>query len=77
LVTTYISEVFARETLEFEVGLMDFNRYGGDVIYRVRKQPAGKLVVLAKTGFVFFDHSTHNIALFPLSFRQKFPSDWG
>ena len=47
-VTTYISEVFAREILQFEVGLMVINKYDGDVIYRVRK-----LVLLAKPAYIF------------------------
>ena len=48
-VTTYISEVFAREILQFEVGLMVINKYDGDVIYRVRK-----LVLLAKPAYIFW-----------------------
>src|SRR5690606_20010588 len=37
LATTYRREAFARETLVFEVGLMDLNRYGGDIIFRITK----------------------------------------
>ncbi|GLQ32779.1 thioesterase family protein [Litoribrevibacter albus] len=37
LATIYKSECFAGEELTFEVGVMDFNKYGCDVIYRVTK----------------------------------------
>lgn len=73
LVTTYKSESFAQDNLKFEVGLMDFNRYGADLIFRVTKHPTGQLVVLAKQGFVFFDHNTHKVAPMPDRFRRQFP----
>ncbi len=52
LVTSYLSESFAEDTLRFEMGFMDFNKYGGDIIFRVSKDN-NRLVTLAKTGFVF------------------------
>ncbi len=52
LVTSYRSESFAEDTLRFEMGFMDFNKYGGDIIFRVSKDNS-RLVTLAKTGFVF------------------------
>src|SRR5438067_8442275 len=33
LATTYRSEAHARDQLLFETGVMDFNRYGGDIIF--------------------------------------------
>lgn len=73
LVATYKSESYARDNLQFEVGLMDFNKYGADVIFRVTKQPEGKLVVLAKQGFVFFDYKTRKVIPVPEEFRKRFP----
>lgn len=34
LATTYRAEAHARDQLLFEVGVMDFNKYGGDIIRR-------------------------------------------
>lgn len=72
LVATYKTESFAQDDLQFEVGLMDFNKYGADLIFRVTKQPSGQLVVLAKQGFVFFDHQKHGVVPVPTAFREKF-----
>ena len=74
LVTTYKSESFAQDNLKFEVGLMDFNKYGADVIFRVTKHPTGQLVVQAKQGFVFFDHQAHKVTPMPEQFRRQFPA---
>ncbi|MED5431484.1 MAG: thioesterase family protein [Pseudomonadota bacterium] len=72
LVATYKAESFAQDDLRFEVGLMDFNKYGADLIFRVTKQPSGQLVVLAKQGFVFFDHKQHGVVPVPAAFRDQF-----
>ncbi|MDX1804464.1 MAG: thioesterase family protein [Alcanivorax sp.] len=72
LVATYLAESFAQDDLQFEVGLMDFNKYGADLIFRVTKQPSGKQVVLAKQGFVFFDHQKHGVMPVPDDVRKRF-----
>ena len=74
LVATYKAGSFAQDDLQFEVGLMDFNKYGADLIFRVTKQPSGQVVVLAKQGFVFFDHARHGVIPVPDNFRQQFAS---
>lgn len=73
LATTYKREAFARDRLIFEVGLMDLNKYGGDIIFRITKAPDGELVALAKSGFVFYDFITSKVALMPEDFRLSFP----
>ncbi|QCF26779.1 thioesterase family protein [Hydrocarboniclastica marina] len=73
LITTYKSESFAQENLKFEVGLMDFNKYGADIIFRVTKHPSGQVVALAKQGFVFFDHHARKVTFMPDHFRRCFP----
>lgn len=73
LVTMYKAESFAQENLKFEVGVMDFNRYGADIIFRVTKHPTGQVVALAKQGFVFFNHNTRKVAPMPDGFRRNFP----
>ncbi|HDZ55447.1 MAG TPA: thioesterase [Pseudomonas xinjiangensis] len=73
LATTYKKEAFARDPLIFEVGLMDLNKYGGDIIFRITKALGGDLVALAKSGFVFYDFTTSQVALMPDDFRLRFP----
>jgi acyl-CoA thioesterase FadM len=72
LATIYKAECFAGETLTFEVGVMDFNKYGCDVIYRVTKNEGETLVAQAKNGVVFFDYHLRKLALVPLCFLETF-----
>ncbi|NIB41940.1 thioesterase [Pseudomaricurvus alkylphenolicus] len=73
LVTSYRAESFAEETLRFELGLTDFNKYGADVIFRVTKD-INTLVTLAKTGFVFLD-SNKKVCPVPEAFLKLLPKD--
>lgn len=72
LATMYQSESFFPETLRFEVGLMDFNKYGGDFVFRVTKAESGRPVALAKYGFVFFNYHHKKVVPVPDSFRSRF-----
>ena len=72
LATMYQSESFYPEVLRFEVGLMDFNRYGGDFVFRVTKMDSGQAVALAKYGFVFFDYHQRRVVPMPEAFRSRF-----
>ncbi|WP_404365933.1 thioesterase family protein [Marinobacter sp.] len=72
LATMYQSESFFPEVLRFEVGLMDFNRYGGDFVFRVSKQESGQPVALAKYGFVFFSYVRKQVVPMPEGFRSRF-----
>lgn len=72
LATMYQAESFFPEMLRFEVGLMDFNRYGGDFVFRVTKAENGQPVALAKYGFVFFDYVNKEVVPVPESFRSRF-----
>ena len=72
LITQYRKESFAQDNLKFEVGLMDMNKYGADIIFRVSKLPLGEVVVLAKQGFVFFDHKEHRVTPVPRTFKEQF-----
>ena len=73
LATTYRREAFARETLLFEVGLMDLNKYGGDIIFRITKSETAELVALAKSGFVFYNFLAAKVTPMPEDFRLRFP----
>lgn len=72
LATTYRAEAHARDQLLFEVGVMDFNKYGGDIIFRITRPRDRKLVAMAKSGFVFFNYKTSQVVMMPEEFRNKF-----
>jgi acyl-CoA thioesterase FadM len=74
LMTTYRAESFAGDKLTFEVGLMDFNKYGADVIFRITKNAGETLVALAKTGFVFVNTEKHQVCEIPETFMDALPS---
>lgn len=72
LATTYRAEAHARDQLLFEVGVMDFNKYGGDITFRITRPRDKKLVAMAKSGFVFFNYKTSEVVAMPGEFRAKF-----
>ncbi|MCS0809535.1 thioesterase family protein [Massilia agilis] len=72
LATTYRAEAHARDQLLFEVGVMDFNKYGGDIIFRVTRPRDKTLVAMAKSGFVFYNYKTCQVVAMPDDFRAKF-----
>ena len=77
LATTYRAEAHARDQLLFEVGVMDFNKYGGDIIFRITRPADGRLIALAKSGFVFFDYRASQVVAMAESFSAKFPqANW-
>jgi acyl-CoA thioesterase FadM len=73
LATTYRAEAHARDQLLFEVGLMDFNKYGGDFTFRITRPKDRKLVAMAKSGFVFYNYKSSQVVLMPEEFQSKFP----
>ena len=72
LATTYRAEAHARDQLLFEVGVMDFNKYGGDITFRITRPKDKALVAMAKSGFVFFNYKTSQVVAMPEGFRAKF-----
>jgi acyl-CoA thioesterase FadM len=72
LATTYKAEAHARDQLLFEVGVMDFNKYGGDITFRITRPRDSMLVAMAKSGFVFFDYRLGKVVPMPDAFRAKF-----
>lgn len=73
LATTYRAEAHARDQLLFEVGVMDFNKYGGDITFRITRPQDQKLVAMAKSGFVFFNYKRSQVVPIPEDFLAKFP----
>jgi acyl-CoA thioesterase FadM len=72
LATTYRAEAHARDQLLFEVGVMDFNAYGGDITFRITRPADGALVAMAKSGFVFFNYKRGKVVQMPATFSGKF-----
>lgn len=72
LATTYRAEAHARDQLLFEVGVMDFNKYGGDITFRISRPADNSLIAMAKSGFVFFDYSISKVVPMPEEFFAKF-----
>ncbi|MGE5652364.1 thioesterase family protein [Noviherbaspirillum sp. UKPF54] len=72
LATTYRTEAHARDQLLFEVGVMDFNKYGGDITFRITRPRDGALVAMAKSGFVFFNYRSKKVVPMPELFYRKF-----
>lgn len=72
LATTYKAEAHARDQLLFEVGVMDFNKYGGDITFRISRPADNTQVAMAKSGFVFFDYHAGRVVAMPEEFRAKF-----
>lgn len=67
----YVSEAFEGETLVFEMVADDFNKYGADLVCRVRHRDTGREVARAKIGFVFFDYTMRQIATAPARFLER------
>ena len=72
LATTYRAEAYARDRLLFEVGVMDFNKYGGDITFRITRPSDNTLVAMAKSGFVFFNFDTRKVLPMPVAVYSKF-----
>ncbi|MCE2746714.1 MAG: thioesterase family protein [Burkholderiales bacterium] len=72
LATMYKSEAHARDQLLFEVGLMDFNKYGCDIIFRITRPADGRLIALAKSGFVFFNYNASKVVPMPVQILNAF-----
>ncbi|MDY7539029.1 thioesterase family protein [Undibacterium sp. 5I1] len=73
LATTYKSEAHARDQLLFEVGVMDFNKYGGDITFRITRPSDQRLIAMAKSGFIFYDYAKAEVTSMPEYVREKFP----
>ncbi|MPN11347.1 hypothetical protein SDC9_158648 [bioreactor metagenome] len=68
----YLSEAFHGETVIVEIAPQDFNKYGCDLMWRMRERDSGREIARGKTGIVFFDYQARRIAPVPEVFRQRF-----
>lgn len=53
----YLSESFHGDVLVFDMTPTDFNKYGCDLVYRVREKNSMRDVAQGKTGLLFFDYA--------------------
>lgn len=67
----YLSEAFHGETMVIEMGTDGFNKYGCDIVWRMRDQTSGREVARGKTGIVFFDYGSRKVAPAPEGFRRR------
>lgn len=67
----YLSEAFHGEELRIDVAVADFNKYGCDLLYRIREVKSGRDVARVKNGIVFFDYVKRAIHPLPEAFRQR------
>ncbi|WP_299978750.1 thioesterase family protein [Desulfobacula sp.] len=72
LAVSYKSQSFYGDKLKFEIGAGGFNKYGCDIFYKVTNIKTGDVVILAKTGIVFFDFTKNKITTPPEAFSSQF-----
>ena len=73
IATVYRAEAHARDVLLFEIGVMDFNKYGGDIIFRITRPADDRLIAMAKSGFVFYNYLESRVVPMPSEFEAQFP----
>ena len=71
LAVIYKSQSFHGDTLIIKMAVADFNKYGFDFFYQVSLSENKSLILLAKTGIVFFDYSENKIVRIPENFQSK------
>ncbi len=74
MMAQYKSEAFYGETLQIDMVPDDFNKYGFDLVFRLRDQESGREVARGKTGVVFVGDAPEGgkkVASLPAAFRAK------
>jgi len=61
----YKSESFLGDVIIFELGVMDINKYGFDMVYLLTNKATGKEVARGKTGIVCFDYVKRKVTPIP------------
>lgn len=72
LATVYKNEARARDKLVFELGLMDFNPYGCDIVFRITRESDQAPIAMAKQGFVFFNYQQQKVSAIPAKAKAVF-----
>ncbi len=74
MMAQYKSEAFYGETLQIDMVPDDFNKYGFDLVFRLRDKESGREVARGKTGVVFVGDAPEGgkkVAPLPAAFRAK------
>ena len=67
----YRSEAFHGEVMCVQMSAADFTSKGCDLLWRMTERNSGREVARGKTGIVFFDYATRQIAPVPAGFRAQ------
>lgn len=67
----YRSEAFHGEVMVVSLGAADLGRKGFDLVWSMNEQTTRREVARGKTGIVFFDYTTQQVAPMPAAFRDK------
>lgn len=67
----YKSESFLGDIMMVQVGVMDINKYGFDLVYLLVNKQTGKEIARGKTGVVCFNYIARKIAHLPASLLHK------
>ncbi len=68
----YKSEAFYGDILRFDISVVDFHRFGCDLVYRITNEESHKEVARAKTGIVFYNFGEMKLVEVPEKFAALF-----
>ena len=74
MMAQYKSEAFYGETLQIDMVPDDFNKYGFDLVFRLRDKDSGREVARGKTGVVFVGDAPEGgkkVAPLPAAFHAR------
>jgi 4-hydroxybenzoyl-CoA thioesterase len=69
-VLVYKAEAFWGDVLQADLALADFNKYGFDVLYRLRRVSDQQDILHAKTGLLFFNYEARKPSRIPAEFLE-------
>jgi len=67
----YRSEAFHGEVMVVQMAAADLGRKGCDLVWCMTEKTSQREVARGKTGIVFFDYTSHQVAPMPTAFRDK------
>jgi 4-hydroxybenzoyl-CoA thioesterase len=67
----YRSEAFRGEVMVVRMGATDLGSKGCDLVWSMTEQATQREVARGKTGIVFFDYASRQVAPMPPAFREK------
>jgi len=67
----YLAEGFHGDVMVVEMTFREPNKYGGDLVWRMRAKADGREVARGKTGFVFRNRTARKLVPVPAAFLAK------